>query len=316
ARGRLKGKKIRLQASGGAVLVASGSHVGWASMVSPGVYRVRDMAPRGFRVLARSSLEEAAQANRAYVERLAAEARAFIEREARGRRVYVAVSGGIDSSVAATLTVEALGPDRVTLVYADTGMEWPESRRVVERLASRLGARLDVVTPRRDPLEIIGERGLMGRDNRWCTRLLKLEPLREYYRRARDPLIVEGVRAYESTARARQARRGVNPALGVERILPILHWTRLEVQLYAILRGVEASPLYEQGLVRIGCIACPAMTLHELRLARSLQPSFYHRLAEAVARACGISVEEALEWIMEGGWRRLGGCPRGGASVA
>jgi len=311
ARGRLKGKRVSLEATTPAALVAAGSFVGWAEARGPGgVYRVRDMAPRGFKALGESTLGDAAEANRAYLERLASEAREFIARWARGaERVYAAVSGGVDSTVAAALAVEALGPERVELVYADTGMEWGESARAAERLSRRLGAPLTVVRPRRGPLELVAEKGLMGRENRWCTRALKLEPLRDFYGSRRGALVVEGVRGLESSLRARLPRRGVNPVLGVPRLLPILHWTRLEVQLYAVLRGLPVNPLYEAGLYRIGCVACPAMSLHELRLAMEREPGFYERLASALASACGVPRERALEWIASGEWRLRGGCP-------
>ena len=314
ARGRLKGKRLGLPdcpGEGEYLLVSAGSHVGPARILSrsPCTVRVRDMAPRGFRLLGESSLDSAVQANRAYIERLAAEARGFLESEAAGEpRVYVAVSGGIDSSVALHLAVEALGPERVTAVYADTGMEWDWSRRTVERLADRLGVDLEVVRAPRDPLGLIRERGLMGMEYRWCTRLLKLEPLRAYYRRVGARVIVDGARALESDARARTPRAGVNPVIPfARRLLPIHAWSRLEVQLYARLHGLPVNPLYDMGLQRIGCMVCPAMHLHELHHARSLAPGFYERLY-AVLREMGVRDPEAL--LMEGGWRRQGYRPR------
>ncbi len=50
------------------------------------------------------------------------------------RSVFLLVSGGVDSTVAATVLKEALGADRVVLLHMDNGlMRKGESRRVVER---------------------------------------------------------------------------------------------------------------------------------------------------------------------------------------
>ncbi len=305
ARGRLKGSKIRLPTCSGPqlALIRSGDYVGVARRVEECTYKVRDMAPRGFQPLESVAPGGLAGANRAYLERLAREAMGFLRLHALPRgRVYVAVSGGLDSSVSAHLAVESLGSRRVELVYADTGMEFPESIETVEKLASMLGVDLSIVESKWDPLVEIQRRGLMSRDNRWCTRLLKLEGLRRFYERRGARVVVEGTRAWESSLRASLPRRGVNPLIpGVTRLLPILYWARLEVQLYAVLHGIPVNPLYELGFTRIGCMVCPAMNLHELRLASSLYPSFYRAVAHAIEPP---GVAGGLEFLLGGAWRR------------
>jgi len=63
---------------------------------------------------------------------------AAIRRHARGRRVLFFLSGGVDSTVAFTLTERALGPGRVHGVYVDTGFmrhgETDEIRGLFEQL--------------------------------------------------------------------------------------------------------------------------------------------------------------------------------------
>ncbi|MEB3760172.1 MAG: phosphoadenosine phosphosulfate reductase family protein [Desulfurococcales archaeon] len=303
-RRRLKGTKIEIPSCKDMdlCLVKSGKYVGFASKRGTG-YKVRDMAPTGFKVLSSSTIEDYARANRPYIERLVSEAREFIRQHAGDQHVYVAVSGGADSTAAALLAVEALGPSKVTLVYADTKMEFPESHETVRKLAGMLGVRLDIVSGSFDPVAEISRRGLMSRKNRWCTRILKLEPLRRYYYSKNARIIIDGARAYESTTRAANKRVGENPAIpGIKRLLPILYWTRMEVQAYLILRNAPINPLYEKGLVRIGCILCPAMSLHELRLASNLYPEFYDQVASAIESP---GVVAAREFILAGKWRKL-----------
>ncbi|MEB3807253.1 MAG: phosphoadenosine phosphosulfate reductase family protein [Desulfurococcales archaeon] len=304
ARGRLKGKKVRIEGCGDReyIIVESRGYSGVARHLGGDcMYRVKDMAPGGFKPLGKSTIEDAVAVNRAYIERLASEAREFIASEAREGQVYVAVSGGLDSSVALALAVEALGPERITAVYADTGMEFPESRETVEALASRLGIELAVVRAGRDPLELIRERGLMTRDNRWCTRLLKLEPLRRFYKRVGARVVVDGARSLESEGRAKTPRADVNPLIpGVKRLLPIKSWSRLEVQLYAALKRLPVNPLYDTGFQRIGCMVCPAMHLHELKLASKMKPGFYERLYKTLE---SLGVRGPKETILSGKWR-------------
>jgi GMP synthase (glutamine-hydrolysing) len=68
-----------------------------------------------------------------------------IEKEIRAiaadRNVFFFVSGGVDSTVAYTLCLRALGPDRVFGIYVDTGLMREHETAYVRRLFERLGAR-------------------------------------------------------------------------------------------------------------------------------------------------------------------------------
>lgn len=59
---------------------------------------------------------------------------------ARDRNVFFFVSGGVDSTVAYTLCLRALGPDRVYGTYVDTGLMREGETGFVEAIFSRLGA--------------------------------------------------------------------------------------------------------------------------------------------------------------------------------
>ena len=311
---RLKGKRV--QVPGGAsvdagwlLLRVPGSMVAVARSLGNGVAKVKDVAPLGFRPLPPAELDEAVEANAEVVGGLAAEAREFIRRaynrvQAGRGRVYVAVSGGADSAAVLSLAREAIGSERLVAVYVDTGMEFPETRRTVERLTSMLGVDLEVVEADTDPLEEVRSRGLMTRDERWCTRLLKLEPLRRFYQSRGARLVLDGARRWESSLRASTPRLGENPLIpGVVRALPIHGWPRLAVQLYLAERSIPLNTLYMEGLTRIGCIACPAMHLYELHVAYRLHPGWFHRLAEAAAEHERTGPGEMLARLLRGEWR-------------
>ena len=67
-----------------------------------------------------------------------------IEREIRAvaadRSVFFFVSGGVDSTVAYTLCLRALGPERVFGIYVDTGLMRQDETAYVRRLFEQLGA--------------------------------------------------------------------------------------------------------------------------------------------------------------------------------
>jgi len=67
-----------------------------------------------------------------------------LEREIRAvagdRNVFFFVSGGVDSTVAYTLCLRALGPERVYGIYVDTGLMREGETQYVERLFDQLGA--------------------------------------------------------------------------------------------------------------------------------------------------------------------------------
>ncbi|MGH9665230.1 MAG: glutamine-hydrolyzing GMP synthase [Bryobacteraceae bacterium] len=63
-----------------------------------------------------------------------------IRRTSAGRKVFFFVSGGVDSTVAYTLCLRALGPDRVYGIYVDTGLMRQGETEFVRRIFSTLGA--------------------------------------------------------------------------------------------------------------------------------------------------------------------------------
>jgi GMP synthase (glutamine-hydrolysing) len=64
-----------------------------------------------------------------------------IRRVAGSRNIFFFVSGGVDSTVAYTLCLRALGPERVYGTYVDTGLMREGETAYVERLFAQLGAK-------------------------------------------------------------------------------------------------------------------------------------------------------------------------------
>jgi GMP synthase (glutamine-hydrolysing) len=62
-----------------------------------------------------------------------------IRRVAAGRNVFFFVSGGVDSTVAFTLCLRALGPERVRALYVDTGLMRAGETEFVQSVFEKLG---------------------------------------------------------------------------------------------------------------------------------------------------------------------------------
>jgi 3'-phosphoadenosine 5'-phosphosulfate sulfotransferase (PAPS reductase)/FAD synthetase len=301
----IKNKKLQLDRklclSGSKyVLISHREYVGVAKVIDPEkcIVKVKDMAPRGFKLLDKAHSKDLLELNKPIIEEYAGEAMGFI------RGVYasynqhvmpVAFSGGADSTAVLSLAVEALGSDRVIAVYSDTGLEFDETRRYVEEISNRLGVELVVLESGVDVLGEIRKRGLMSVDNRWCTSLLKLNPMRMYYESRSLRVYLDGARDYESTLRAITPRIGENPLVpGVLRALPVKSWPRIVIQLYLLSRGIPLNPLYDKGYTRIGCIICPAMHRFELLLSYSE----YKRIHEDFMNVSGLDPDEyfSMKW--------------------
>jgi len=97
----------------------------------------------------------------------------------RREGVIVGLSGGIDSSVVATLAVRALGPERVLGLVLPERDSAPESKRLARRLARGLGVRCHTV----GLSKLLLLMGVYRRVPLWLlpTRRLKAEMVRRYY---------------------------------------------------------------------------------------------------------------------------------------
>ncbi|MEM1638696.1 MAG: phosphoadenosine phosphosulfate reductase family protein [Desulfurococcaceae archaeon] len=306
-RRRLKNKRIELGketcVNDNYMLIGVGEYVGVAKIIDPGrcIVKVEDLAPRGFRLLNDPSPGDLIEINKQVVEEAANEAKEFIrtmyEKYVKPGKIYVSFSGGADSTAVLALAAEALGENRVIAVYSDTGLEYPDNKKYVEEIASKLGVELVVLKPEKSFINEIGKRGLMSVNNRWCTNLLKLEPLRKFYNSTNVKIYLDGARDFESSLRAKTPRLAENPALpGVLRALPIKKWPRILVQLYLYSRGLKLNPLYSKGLTRIGCIVCPAMHRYELELSYQM----YSEIHEEIIKAAGINIKDYLSMKWSG----------------
>jgi 3'-phosphoadenosine 5'-phosphosulfate sulfotransferase (PAPS reductase)/FAD synthetase len=201
--------------------------------------------------------------------------------ELDGHDLIASVSGGKDSTALMLALREAGLPFRA--VFADTGWEAPETYAYLAELVDRLGIWIERVgVPGGMRARVAYRAGFPARMQRWCTRELKIEPIRDYHGQIHDQTgrptaVIVGVRAEESPKRAllpeitmeAEGPRG----WGWPVWRPLIDWTVEDVLRIHNRHGVPVNPLYRHGFGRVGCWPCIFSRKGEIRLLAEHEPT-------------------------------------------
>ncbi|HOX35415.1 MAG TPA: phosphoadenosine phosphosulfate reductase family protein [Methanoregulaceae archaeon] len=240
------------------------------------VIRVRKNIPSQI-IPSPATWEDAVSSNSKVLKQVEEDSVGFV-REVKERTplpATVSFSGGKDSLATLLVVKKALG--KVPLLFADTGMEFPETYENVRAVADEFG--LDVVaTDCPDRFwEQFWQRGPPAVNARWCCKVCKLDPLSALIcSQWGECLSFVGQRKYESQIRAQSRRVWKNPNVPSQLCAaPIHNWTALHVWLYIMREHAPYNQLYEQGLDRIGCFMCPASDLALIHRIESDHPDLW-----------------------------------------
>lgn len=188
----------------------------------------------------------------------------------------MSVSGGKDSTACALALREASVSFR--MVFADTEWEAPETYAHLDHLREKLGE-IHVVHGARGGMVDVARRkaGFPMRMGRWCTKDLKVYPIRKYHdavaeETGLDTVSVIGIRAAESDARAKMAEWEDSDSWGGFVWRPILHWSVQDVLAIHHRHGVRVNELYQRGHSRVGCYPCIFANKEEIRLIAKHSP--------------------------------------------
>jgi phosphoadenosine phosphosulfate reductase len=221
--------------------------------------------------------------------------------------VNVSYSGGKDSLATLLVVMKAIG--RVPMLFADTGMEFPETYDNIEEASRRYGLEIFRTDGNTKFLETFERQGPPAVNARWCCRVCKLTPVAKLIREQwGECLSFIGQRRYESTTRAQSDRVWRNPNVHCQlSAAPIHNWTALHVWLYLMRERAPHNILYERHLDRIGCFMCPSSDMALIHMIETEYPVLWAdwrlQLEEWQQRE-GLSPE----WVSEGRWRLRQGC--------
>jgi 3'-phosphoadenosine 5'-phosphosulfate sulfotransferase (PAPS reductase)/FAD synthetase len=213
--------------------------------------------------------------------------------------VVLSMSGGKDS-VATYLALREAGI-RPRCVSADTVWEAPTHHEYLKTLMRVLGITIDVVGVEGGMMARARYRaGFPGRMQRFCTRELKIKPLRAYHDRVieetgLETISVVGVRAAESLARSEMTAWEDDEEWGGFVWRPIIAWEVEDVIAIHNRHGVPMNPLYHQGFDRVGCFPCIFENKEGIRLIAELYPERIDEIREYEAEITRIRAARNAE---------------------
>ncbi|RLE57447.1 MAG: phosphoadenosine phosphosulfate reductase [Thermoprotei archaeon] len=247
------------------------------------------------------------EVNATVLEALERDSLKFIESCLRKYSTYVPLvtfSGGKDSTVVLHLSSQVGVREAI---FNDTGLEFPETYRNVDDVASKLDVVVHIASAGDTFWNLLKKFGPPARDYRWCTRACKLVPMarkvRELYG-SRPIMSIVGQRMYESVQRALAGRVSTGNPIIPKNILisPIYYWTALEVQLYAKLRKLPLNELYLKGFERVGCWLCPTSRLAEFKIVETSYPNLWSKWRGYLLKYARVK-KLPREWVEYGLWR-------------
>lgn len=193
-------------------------------------------------------------------------------------RPALAFSGGADSTV--LLDLAARTGMRPVLIWADTGMEYPETEEHIRAVAKRYGFRLAIARPTWAPLDQWAKTGwpMLGKmaARKWnqangaagfkintseCCRAMKIGPARKLTKNLGCLVQITGQRG-KADDQVRGYRAIQDGAVHFQQrdqlwiVNPLQSWTDGEIIGYAKSRGLPEHPARKRGALTIGCVFC------------------------------------------------------------
>lgn len=234
---------------------------------------------------------------------------------------YVAFSGGKDSVVALDIVQRALPHNAFMVLFGDTGMEFPDTYRVIEDVEKY--CKSNEISFYRScsnlsPIETWNKFGPPAQTMRWCCSVHKTSPqiilLRKimnnpHFRR----MAFTGVRGDESASRSEYKDVSLGEKVkGQYSCHPILEWGSAELFTYIYARDLIINEAYKKGNSRAGCLVCPLaasknMYFKEQSYGKSetgelTTTTFNKIILDTTSK--NLSSDEAVKEFMDiGGWK-------------
>jgi phosphoadenosine phosphosulfate reductase len=144
----------------------------------------------------------------------------------------------------------------VRIVEVDTGLLFPETHQMRDRLIERFGIQVETLRPRRTVDEQAADEGpeLWLREPDACCGLRKVEPLERAL--AGADAWVSGLRRLSGGSRSTLQPFSLDPRRGVIKVAPLWQWSSEDVDAYCTRYDLPVHALHAQGYPSIGCVPC------------------------------------------------------------
>ncbi|MBQ8803651.1 MAG: phosphoadenosine phosphosulfate reductase family protein [Tyzzerella sp.] len=228
---------------------------------------------------------------------------------------YVAFSGGKDSVVTLDLVARALPHNDFKVLFGDTGMEFPDTYDVVDKIEEWcLGENIVFLRSKSEfnPEYTWSQFGPPATVVRWCCSVHKTSPqilrLRDYIEKNNfTGMAFVGVRGSESLSRSEYDYVSLGEKhKGQWSCNPILEWNSAELYLYIFSESLILNSAYKKGNRRAGCLVCPGASERNEYMARECYQEEFDALVKKIKEHYNQnfqSEERLQEFIENGGWK-------------
>lgn len=228
---------------------------------------------------------------------------------------HVAFSGGKDSIVLLDLVKRALPKSAFIVVFGDTGMEFPDTYRLIEQVEAQCdkeGILFYRARSHLEPEEAWKNFGPPSNTLRWCCSVLKAAPqtlkIRELL--GRESFVgadFVGVRRHESFSRAEyEVENFGRKQRGQHSHNSILEWNSAEIWNYIFTHGLPVNDAYKKGNSRVGCLFCPMASGKANFFRHNAYSAEVEKFVDCIRNS--VNDENIESYISNGGWinRRSG----------
>ena len=229
--------------------------------------------------------------------------------------MYVSFSGGKDSTVTSALVMRALSNPQILHVYGDTTLEFPETKKYVDRFRKRHPKTPVLVSINKDKNfeDLCEQLGPPSRVMRWCCTIFKTGAIQRkittLFKGRSRVLTFIGFRRGESTSRSKYDRESDSPKIAIQKTASaIIDWLDFDIWLYILTTGIDFNTAYRYGYTRVGCWCCPNNSDWSGFLSKIYMPEQYEHFREILLSfAKKIGKEDPEEYIDSGNWKKRQG---------
>lgn len=260
-------------------------------------------------------------ANQRRLEYLKDEAYQFIKQASAkfpSENIVISFSGGKDSTVAADLSVKALGDPSLVHIFGNTTLEFPSTIKYAARFRKTHPEAIFQIAKNEEQnfYNVCSDIGPPARMMRWCCSMFKTGPITRIINGlygSQQILTFYGIRKSESVSRSKYNRiEDSADSIKIKQqtvASPIFFWKDIDIWLYILSENIDFNDAYKLGYDRVGCWCCPNNNQRAQFLSRLYMPEHSQKWRDfLISFAQKIGKSDPEVYVDSGKWKaRQGG---------